>query len=544
MSETYRPRDDFERGDVQSLLKRMDELIRAFSKIVPSDFVSRTTGPSKSDPDAATQGNTGGDEDAPRGKSRRPRRRPEPESPTAPASPYELAKILGVNLGGGREGRSRDLSPSPPSTFFVNPSRADQSPGSWSNPIDVTPVGSSPSPRALPAPGSNLPSPIGPSPVDMALNPGRLDRIANDFVDTVLDVIDIKQRMSSASFMAGKGGSGGGPGSNPWGAGPNGPWGPFSATNYRANAGGGASGGGSGGGGGTGTPGAGSSPGGKKNPFGGGAWSWFRRAASKATSGAKAGSARSGGAWSWAKHGKRAWRGWSGPKFRAGYRAAYGAARFAGLGTAAAGTAASAATGVGLAVAAAKAIYDVAQELRASSEKQFQTGRRLAAYNGELAATFAGVDIQEGFRNRQLAGGTAATYRTLAGVVNMNRQSQVGIDTFGTNVANRFAIAGGAAASGVLYLSSEILKKFDSVLNRWDPGGKGLESVATNMYRGLFATLDAMLGYKQGDPNSWLGGYDKQLKDAQKMGNLFEYTDFLKEAKDMKPLRASLQIKL
>lgn len=545
MSETYRPRDDFERSEAQSLLKRMDDLIRVLSRIAPADFINRpATGPTPESSASGTQGSNEEDDKATQGEAKRPRRRPIPEPP---ASPYDLAKLLGVNMGGPRSQRPPDLSPSPASTFIGRAAPQEPAtPGSFSYPIDVTPPDSVTS-RGTPAIKSNLPSPIGPSPVDLALNPGKLDRIANNFVEAVLDVIDIKQRMSAAS-IAGVGGKSGNWGQN----GPNGPWGPFTATNYRTYAAGGSAGaGGAGGsGGGNGRTGSGSTSGGnwwRKNPFGGGAWAAAKKAASKATSGAGLGtkSPKSGSrAWNWGKHASRAWQGWSGSRYKNAATKTYGAARFAGASVGVAGLISRVAGPVAVVASAVKGVYDVTQALKASSEKQFQTGRRLAAYNGEIAGTFAMTDIQEGFRNRALAKGTSDTYRTLGGVVNLNRNYQVNQDVLSTNLQNRAGILAGTAASGAQFMFSEVSKGLNKLFDRWDPGGKGTEAFGLEMWKMFYGMVDWMSGYKANDPNSWTNSFQQNIDNARKTVNLFDFNGFMNEAKSQKPLRANLQIKL
>ena len=506
MSETYRAKDDFERGDVAALIKHISSLVQAVSKLVPSDLASRTA--------VATQGqgaDVAPDESDDTGaKPSRSRKRPRPEQPM---SPFELARMMGVHMGspGARE-QPPLLQPSPPVNYSITPRRFRPDLQSEDDIIDVTPLTKLPSPpRGLPAPSSSLPAPISPTGPDRALTPAKLDRIANDFIETVLDVIDARQRTWTAMSGPNAGRSGQGPGQG-------GPWGSFQATNNRTNAGGGAAGGsgGSGGGGGGGRRGGGTGGRGR-NPFGGGAWNWFRRR-------------------SWVRYGRTA---------RAGaYRATKGAAGFFGMGSSAAGMFGKAAGTVGLAYGATKEIYDLTQSLKQFSEQTFNRGRRLAAYNGDVATTFAMTDIQEGFRNRQLAAGTADTYKTLGGIVNLNRNYQVNTDTFLTNVQNRAGIAAGGLASGAQFVFSEISKGLNRVLDRVDPAGKNTEAATLGIWKAVFAVADAVSGTKQSDPNSQTAKFQRDIDNARKGVSLFDFDGFIAEAKNQKPLRANLQISL
>lgn len=518
MSETYRARDDFERGDMSALIKQIASLAQAIGKLVPSDIASRGA--------VATQGQGSGadvtastdDAGEPSGKPGRSRRRPRPDQPM---TPFELARMMGVNLGGAN-GRQEPplLKPSPPVSYPVFPRRARPDILSEDDIIDVTPLAKLPSPpNGLPAPSSNLPAPIGQSATDMALTPGKLDRIAGQFIQSVLDVIDARQRTWAATSTPsmGRGGAGSGQG---------GPWGPFQATNYRANAGGGAAGGGSGGGGG-GRSGGGTGGRGR-NPFNGGAWNWFRRAASKG--------AANSASWAWNRYGRRS---------RAGaFKAAKGAAGFFGMGGSAAGLVGKFAGVAGFAIGATKELYDVTQSLKQYSEQTFQRGRRLAPYDGSLAATFAMTDIQEGARNRRLAAGTADTYKTLGGIVNLNRNYQATTDTFLTNVQNRAGIAAGGLASGAQFMFSEISKGLNKLFDQFDPGGKNTEAASLGMWKIFYSALDALTGKNGKDPNSWTAGFQRDIDNARKGVSLFDFDGFIKEAKDQKPLRANLQIKL
>lgn len=516
MAETYRARDDFERNDLSALIKQIGVLAQALGKLVPSDLAARTAGATQEQGAAAAATNPNETDDS-GSKPSRSRRRPPPEQSM---SPSELARMMGVHMGGpGARQQPPLLQPSPPVSYSITPRRFRHDIQSEDDIIDVTPQAKLPSPpRGLPSPSSNLPAPIGQSPADMALTPGKLDRIAGQFIQSVIDVLDARQRTWAATSGASLGKAGQAPGQG-------GPWGPFQATNYRTYAGGGAAGGGGGGGRGR----SGNGTGGRgRNPFGGGAWNWFRRTASNG--GANAAS------WAWGRYGRRA---------RAGaYKATKGAASFFGAAGSAAGMVGKAAGVAGIAVGAVKEIYDVTQSLKKYSEDTFQQGRRLSAYSGDIATTFAMTDVQENFRNRRLAAGTADTYKSLGGMVNLNRNLQVNQDVFTTNLQNRAGIAAGGLASGAQLMFSEIFKGLNKLIDKIDPGGKNTEGASLGMWKIFYAALDATTGKKQNDPNSWTTTFQKEIDNAKKGVSLFDFDGFIAEAKNQKPLRPTLQLKL